>query len=83
MIKLILLVFVVVEYGKDDVVKYFGRILVLNIKLKNWKIKFIKNFFFMFIRFRDYNVLSVYNVYYVLFGILDIIWVSDGSGCFV
>lgn len=37
----------------------------------------------MVIRFRDYSVLSVYNVFYVLLGILDKIWVSDGSGNFV
>lgn len=76
-------VFAAVEYGKDDVAKHLGRILVPNTKPKNRKIKLIKNLSSTFTRLRDYNVPSVYNAHHVSFGIPDIIWVSDGSGCLV
>lgn len=73
-------VFAAVEYGKDDVAKLLGRILVPTTKPKNRIKQLVKSLSSMVTRLRDYSVPSVYNVYHVSLGIPDKIWVSDSSG---
>uniref|UniRef100_K1PB06 Tripartite motif-containing protein 2 n=1 Tax=Magallana gigas TaxID=29159 RepID=K1PB06_MAGGI len=73
-------VFAAVKYGKDDVAKLLGRILVPTTKPKNRKKQLVKSLSSMVTRLRDYSVPSVYNVFHVSLGIPDKIWVSDGSG---